>query len=335
MDVKVDRDRAGQFGLTMASVARSLVAATSSSRFIEPNYWRDPATGNSFQIQIEIPQHRMSSNEDLLALPLAAEGPRSRAPLVRDVASVDTGSLMGQIDRYNMQRVVSLTANLAGQPLGNMIAPIQDAIRRAGEPPRGVAVALRGQAPALEETLSGLRIGLLLSIAVILLLLAANFQSFRLALAIVFAIPAVICGVLLMLLLTGTTMNVQSFMGMIMACGISVANSILLVTFAEFRRREGMAGQAAAAAGSRDRLRAILMTAGAMIAGMIPIAIGWGEGAEQTVPLGRAVIGGLAAGTAATLFLLPPLYAMLQGKASPFPASLDPTDAKKIGRAHV
>ena len=328
VEVNIDRDRAAQFGLTASSVARSLVAATSSSRFIEPNYWRDPATGNSFQIQIEIPQNRMRSNEDLLALPLAPDQPHSRAPLVRDIATLEAGSFMGQIDRYNMQRVVSLTANLAGQPLGNMVTPIRDAIRRAGDPPRGVTVALRGQAPALEETLSGLRIGLLLSIAAILLLLAANFQSFRLALAIVFAIPAVICGVLLMLLLTGSTMNVQSFMGMIMACGISVANSILLVTFAEFRRREGMAAGLAAVAGSRDRFRAILMTATTMIAGMIPIAVGWGEGAEQTVPLGRAVIGGLAAGTGATLFLLPVLYALLQGSASRFSASLDPTDAK-------
>ena len=131
-----------------------------------------------------------------------------------------------------------------------------------------------------------------------------------------------------MLLLTGSTMNVQSFMGMIMACGISVANSILLVTFAEFRRREGIAAGLAAVAGSRDRFRAILMTATTMIAGMIPIAVGWGEGAEQTVPLGRAVIGGLAAGTGATLFLLPVLYAILQGAASQFSASLDPTDAR-------
>jgi multidrug efflux pump subunit AcrB len=327
VEVNIDRDRAMQFGLTASSVARSLVAATSSSRFIEPNFWRDPATGNSFQIQIEIPQHRMSSHEDLLALPLAAERTGLRAPLVRDLATVDAGSMMGQIDRYNMQRVVSVTANLAGQPLGTMVGPIRDAIRKAGDPPRGATVALRGQVPALEETLSGLRTGLLLSIAMILLLLAANFQSFRLALSIIFAIPAVICGVLLMLLWTGSTMNVQSFMGMIMACGISVANSILLVTFAEFRRKEGLAAHSAAVAGARDRLRAILMTATTMIAGMIPIAIGWGEGAEQTVPLGRAVLGGLATGTAATLFLLPVLYALLQAKASRYSASLDPTDA--------
>jgi multidrug efflux pump subunit AcrB len=328
VEVTIHRDRAAQFGLSAASVARSLVAATSSSRFIEPNFWRDPATGNSFQIQVEIPQHLMRSHDDLLALPLAPDSSRARPPLLRDVASLEPGAFPGQIDRYNMQRLISLTANLAGQPLGAMLEPLRDAIRRAGTPPRGVSVALRGQVPALEETLSGLRLGLLLSIAIILFLLAANFQSFRLAIAIITGIPAVIIGVLLMLLATGATMNVQSFMGMIMASGISVANSILLVTFAEYHRRDGASPHAAALAGARDRLRAILMTAITMIAGMIPIAIGWGEGAEQTSPLGRAVIGGLLAGAAATIFLLPACYALLQGSASPFSASLDPTDSR-------
>jgi multidrug efflux pump subunit AcrB len=335
VDVSIDRNRAALFGYTAASVARSLVAATSSSRFLEPNFWRDPATGNSFQIQVEIPQNEMRSAEDLLALPLSAKDtesspkiPHPRAPLLRDLAVLDTGATMGQVDRYNMQRVVSLSANLEGQPLGRMIAPIREAIARAGEAPRGVMVALRGQAPALEETLAGLRTGLLLAIASILLLLAANFQSFRLALAIVAAIPAVVCGVLSMLLLTGSTMNVQSFMGMIMACGISVANSILLVTFAEFRRQEGATAAEAAVAGAKDRLRAILMTASTMFTGMIPLAIGWGEGAGQVVPLGRAVIGGLLAGTAATLLLLPVLYAVIQRAASPHSASLDPSDPR-------
>lgn len=328
VDVQIDRNRAALFGYSASSVARSLVAATSSSRFIEPNFWRDPATGNSFQIQVEIPQNQMRSNEDLLALPLSAKDAQPRGPLLRDLATIDAGTTMGQVDRYNMQRVVSLSANLEGQPLGRMIGPIREAIARAGESPRGVMVALRGQAPALEETLSGLRTGLLLAIATILLLLAANFQSFRLAMAIVAAIPAVICGVLGMLLLTGSTMNVQSFMGMIMACGISVANSILLVTFAEFRRQDGATAAEAAVSGAKDRLRAILMTASTMFTGMIPLAMGWGEGAGQVVPLGRAVIGGLIAGTAATLLLLPVLYAVVQRAASPHSASLDPADSR-------
>src|SRR5207245_8078881 len=178
----------------------------------------------------------------------------------------------GEVDRYNMQRVVSFTANLHDKPLGKIVTDIRQAIARAGTPPRGISVNNRGQVPAFEETLAGLRSGLLLSILVVFLLLAANFQSFRLAFAVTSAVPAVLCGVLVMLLVTGTTLNVQSFMGAIMAIGISVANAILLVTFAESARRDGAPVHEAAIEGGRGRLRAILMTATAMIAGMIPMA---------------------------------------------------------------
>src|SRR5260370_5743766 len=167
----------------------------------------------------------------IIATPFVTDGPAR--PLLSDVAKVDYGTTMGEVDRYNMQRVVSLTANVHGLALGKEALQIQDAVKRAGNPPRGVNVVLRGQIPALQDTLSGLRVGLLLSIAVIFLLLAANFQSFRLAFAVIAITPAVVCGVLLLLLITGTTMNVQSFIGAIIAIGIAVANSILLVTFAE------------------------------------------------------------------------------------------------------
>jgi multidrug efflux pump subunit AcrB len=207
------------------------------------------------------------------------------------------------------------------------VAPaLEAAVQRAGAPPRGATVWIRGQIPSLEETLSGLQVGLLLSIAVIFLLLAGSFQSFRLALAVVSTLPAVLCGVLLMLRVTGTTLNVQSFMGAIMALGIAVANAILLVTFAEMSRREGNSPWEAAVAGARGRLRAILMTATAMIAGMIPIALGIGAGSEQTAPLGRAVIGGLIVATVATLTVVPIVYALLQKTAVGQSASLDPSD---------
>src|SRR5207249_11926648 len=233
-------------------------------------------------------------------------------PLVSDVATVDYGTVPGEVDRYNMQRVVSFTANIHGKPLGQVVGEIRQAIARAGTPPRGVTVNDRGQVPAFEETLTGLRTGLLLSILVIFLLLAANFQSFRLAVAVISPVPAVICGVVLMLLLTGTTLNVQSFMGAIMAIGISVANAILLVTFAETHRREGLPVMEAAVEGGRGRLRAILMTASAMIAGMVPMALATGE-RGQAAPLGRAVIGGLSMATIATLTVLPAVDAVLQG----------------------
>src|SRR6185295_7529046 len=174
----------------------------SSSRFTDPNYWRDPKSGNAFQIQLEIPQNQMASREDIGNLPVmnshGAATDFSR-PLVNDVATVDFGTTMGEVDRYNMQRVVGLTANVYGEPLGTAAGEVRAAIARAGTPPRGVLVNVRGQVPPFEETFSGLRNGLLLSVVVIFLLLAANFQSFRLTLAVVSTVPAVICGVLIML----------------------------------------------------------------------------------------------------------------------------------------
>ena len=324
VQVAIDRDRAGQFGLNMSNVAKSLVAATSSSRFIEPNYWRDPVSGNGFQIQVEIPQHKMASLEDVGNIPVMEDGePR---PLLSDVASVAYGTTVGEVDRYNMQRVVSLTANIHGKVLGDAAREVRAALARVGAPPRGLTVSVRGQLPPLEDTVAGLRIGLLLAIAVIFLLLAANFQSVRLAFAVLCTVPAVLCGVAAMLLVTGTTLNVQSFMGAIMAIGVAVANAILFVTFAEMRRHEGADHLDAALHGGRSRLRAILMTAVAMIAGMTPMALGLGESGRQTAPLGRAVIGGLAAATLATLFILPSIYAILERRARVASPSLDPDD---------
>jgi multidrug efflux pump subunit AcrB len=324
LDVNVDRERAGQYGLTMADVTRSLIAATSSSRFIEPNYWRDPASGNAFQIQVEIPQNRVQSMADVNALPVMRAG--AERPLLEEIASVKYGSMPGLVERYNGQRVVSLTANIHGVALGQAAEKLNVALRHAGDPPRGVTVKVRGQIPALEQTISGLRIGLLLAVAAIFLLLAANFQSFRLALGIVLTAPAVLCGVALMLLLTGTTLNVQSFMGAIMSIGIAVANSILLFTFAERARLEGKPVHEAAIESGVSRLRAILMTASAMIIGMLPMALGLGEGGRQTAPLGRAVIGGLILATFTTLTILPSLYAILQRKARGASVSLNPAD---------
>jgi multidrug efflux pump subunit AcrB len=234
----------------------------------------------------------------------------------------------GQIDRYNMQRIVSLTANVAGESLGEVSDRIREAIARAGEPPRGVTIAVRGQIPPLEETINGLQNGLLLTVAVIFLLLAANFQSFRLGLAVGLIAPAVLSGVVAMLLLTGTTLNVQSFMGTIMVLGVAGADSILLIAYAERFRREGRSVFDAAWEGGCARLRALLMTVTAMTAGMLPLALALGAGTEQTAPLGRAVIGGLLVSTLATMLVLPAIYAIFQARASRVSLSLDPDDPK-------
>ncbi len=326
VEVNVNRERAGLLGVTVGDVARSLVAATSSSRFTAPVYWADPASGVAYQIQVELPQARMNSLEELRNIPVNARGNDSL--LLRSVAGVQKGMAVGEYDRYNMQRQVTLTANVAGEDLGTVSRRISEALAKVGSPPARVALNVRGQIAPLTQMLASLRSGLLLAVVVIFLLLAANFQSLRLSLVVVSTVPAVVAGVALALWLTGTTLNLQSFMGAIMAVGVAVANAILLVTFAERSRRAGATSPAAAVEGARSRLRPILMTSLAMIAGMLPMALGLGEGGEQSAPLGRAVVGGLVGATLATLLVLPAVFALVQSRASRQSASLDPNDAE-------
>jgi multidrug efflux pump subunit AcrB len=323
LDVNVSRERAGLMGVEMAEVSRSLVAATSSSRFVVPNYWADPNSGVAYQIQVQIPQTTMNSVEDLENIPIAYND--GQPVLLRSLGTITEGTTPGQYERYNMERMITVTANLEGD-LGTVAAEVRAALAELGAPPPRVSIALRGQVVPMEQMLDGLQTGLLLAIVVIFLLLAANFQSFKLALVVVSTTPGALVGVVLALWLTGTTLNIQSFMGAIMTIGVAVANAILLVTFAERSRLAGNSAAAAAVDGARTRLRPILMTSLAMIAGMLPLAVGFGEGGEQTAPLGRAVVGGLAAATAVTLAILPAVFAIVQGHAHRRSASLDPDE---------
>ncbi|HEU4616408.1 MAG TPA: efflux RND transporter permease subunit, partial [Gammaproteobacteria bacterium] len=324
LQVNVDRERAGLMGVGMADISRSLVSATSSSRFVVPNYWADPRTGVAYQIQVEIPHDELHSVDELGNVPVAYRG--DRPILLRSVAKVTKGTAPGQYARYNMQRLVTITANIQGADLGSVAQEVREAIAAAGTPPPRTSVALRGQVVPMQEMLGGLQNGLLLAIAIIFLLLMANFQSAKLALIVASTMPAAIAGVVLALWLTGTTLNIQSFMGAVMAVGVAVANAILLVTFAERARMRGAAASDAAVEGGASRLRPILMTSAAMIAGMLPIAIGFGEAGDQTAPLGRAVVGGLAAATLATLFVLPAVFAIVQARGGRRSVSLDPDD---------
>jgi len=225
-----------------------------------------------------------------------------------------------------------VTANIGGADLGTVAKAVMNAVRELGSPPPRVNVAVRGQVVPMQQMMDGLRTGLLLAVVVIFLLLAANFQSVKLSFIVVSTVPAVIAGVVLTLWLTGTTLNIQSFMGAIMAIGVAVANAILLVTFAERSRLGGTSADAAAVDGAQSRLRPILMTSFAMMAGMMPMALGLGEGGQQTAPLGRAVVGGLAVATLATLLVLPSVFSIIQSRAHRRSASLDPDDPKSASR---
>jgi len=325
LNVNIDRERAGQLGVTTQQIVQSISTSTWSSRFVARNFWQDPKTGVGYQVQIEVPQEQMSSIEDVAKMPLM-QGGSSGHPNLGDVAQLSFGSVVGEYDRYDMQRMVSLTANIQGEDLGRAANQIDAAIRAAGPPPRGVTVQVRGQVAPMRETLRNLGLSVCFAIVVIFLLLAANFQSMRLAFVVVSTAPAVISGVVVALLVSGTTLNLQSFMGAIMALGVSVANSILLVTFAEEHRRTGGNSVEAALFGSTSRLRPILMTSVAMVAGMVPMALALGEGSAQSAPLGRAVIGGLIASTLATLLVLPIVFAKAQEEISVASPSLDPYD---------
>lgn len=322
--VAIDRERAGLLGVKVDDVAKSLVAATTSSRFTLPNFWADPGSGISYNLQVQIPEARTRSLEDLRNLPVSAEAGRT-VPL-QNLASIVPGTAVGTYERYNMARVVSITANLHGTDLGTAMRAIRAAIADAGPPPDAkTKLDFRGQIVPLEQLLDGFRSGLVIAVIAIALMLLANFQSLRLTLAVVTTVPAVLAGVVVTLWLTGTTLNIQSAMGAIMSVGVAVANAILLVTFAENARVSGQDPLAAAVSGAKTRMRPILMTSFAMIAGMLPLAIGGGDGGEQTAPLGRAVVGGLAAATLATLFVLPAFFALLASRRVRSP-SLDPDD---------
>jgi multidrug efflux pump subunit AcrB len=328
VDITVDRERAGIIGPNIAQVSKALVPATWSSRFTVLNFWADPNSGVAYQVQVQIPQKLMTSLEDVGNLPIMQHHPRDaekgkvKAMLLRNISDIREGTALGEYDRYNMQRLVSVRANIASDDLGGAARLVRQAIAELGEPPPGVNVALRGQVIPMQEMMSGLRYGLILAVAAIFLLLMANFQSLRLPLIVVSTLPAVLAGVVLALWMTNTTLNIQSFMGAIMSLGVAVANAILLVTFAERARAAGVNSAEAALEGARSRLRPILMTSAAMIAGMLPMALSGG----QAAPLGRAVVGGLVAATCATLFVLPSIFALVQAGAHRRLDSLDPHD---------
>lgn len=321
--IDMDRERVGQMGVTPAQVARSLVAATSSSRFTDKNLWLDNSKGLAYQVQIQIPEYEMRSVDDIRNIPLQSG---NLHPTLTDVASFSEETGPGQYDRSGPNRLVTITANIHRKDLGSASESVEKAIKLAGDPPRGMVIEFKGQVKLLNETLSSLQGGLGVAIVIIFLLLAANFQSFKLSIAILSSVPAVLAGSLVMLLLCGATLNLQSYMGIIMSVGVSVANAILMITNAEHLRLELKDAQRGAIMAAGSRIRPILMTSLAMIAGMIPMALGMGEGGDQVAPLGQAVIGGLIASTLVSLMVLPGVFTMVQRKASFKSVSLHPED---------
>jgi multidrug efflux pump subunit AcrB len=323
ININIDRVRAAEQGVTVNDISRSLVASTSSSRYTEKNVWLDQKLGLSYAVQVEVPEYQMASINDIKEIPVLSNQPR---PVLSDVADIKQGITFGENDNIGAIPMISVTANLNHKDLGTATDDVQKAISTLGKLPRGVTVATRGLSQTLTDTLDSLQSGLLVAVIVIFLMLAANFQSFKMSFVVLSTVPAVLFGSLLLVKLTGATLNLQSYMGMIMSVGVSISNAVLLITNAEeLRKHNGNALQSAREAAAL-RIRPILMTSLAMIVGMIPMASGLGEGGDQTAPLGRAVIGGLFASTFAALLILPLVFAWVQGNTTTDSVSLDPED---------
>ncbi len=321
ININIDREKLALMGLSLEQVSRSITASTSSSRLTSKNFWLDSRTSYTYQTQVQIPEYEMNSLEELQSVPLVKGQAR---PILSDVASFQLEKSPGEYDRAGPRRFVTIGANIHKKDLRSASTAVQKAIDDVGVPPTGLVTEIKGISALLTETLDALQTGLFAAIVVILLLLAANYQSFGIALSVLSTVPAVLLGAMLMLFATGSTLNLQSYMGIIMAVGVSVANAILIVTNAETLRIEYKNASKAATTAASIRLRPILMTSLAMIAGMIPMAIGFGESGDQSAPLGRAVIGGLAASTFAALFIVPLVYAWVRQKAGFESVSLMP-----------
>jgi len=319
----VDRVRAGQLGISGAQIANAVVTATSSSRFTTPSYWLDKTSGTAYQVQVQYPQYRMNSTTQLEAIPVSS-GSDGKTHYLNEVAGWKHVTIPGEYDRLNQQRYITISANIQQNDRGAVFKMVRQAIADMGSLPNGAKILLRGQPELLQQTLQSLQFGLLVAVIVIFLAMAVYFQSFRIAVVTLSIIPAVIAGSLLMLLITGQTMNIQSYMGTIMAVGVAIANAVLFITNAENSRKSHTSSPHIESAA--NRLRPILMTSAAMIAGMIPMALGLTEGGDQTAPLGIAVIGGMIFSAFSVLFFLPLVYQWLIGRKKYIPVSLDPDD---------
>ncbi|MGP0062012.1 MAG: efflux RND transporter permease subunit [Isosphaeraceae bacterium] len=325
VELNIDREKAGLSGATVEDVRHAVVMATASTRFANLNYWIDVKTGFDYLVQLQVPALRMEKPEDVETLPIESINPLVNL-MIRDVATVRRGVRPGEIDRDMSQRYLTLTANVEGEDMGRASRQVQQALDAAGEPPRGVRVETMGQLPPMLEMFQSLGIGLAVAVFVIFVLLTAYFQSPRLSLISVGAVPGVLAGIATMLYFTNTSLNIESFMGSIMCLGVSVSNSVMLVTFIDEHWKKGVPSVEASILGASERLRPILMTACAMTVGMVPMALALEKGSQMQAPLGLAVIGGLVMSTFATLLVVPSIFAVVMGKKVAISPSIYPDD---------
>jgi multidrug efflux pump subunit AcrB len=309
----VDRTRADQLGLTQKDVANSLLVSLSSSTQISPNYWINPANNVDYPVAVQTPQYRVDSTAALLETPVRADGVKT-PQLLTNIARLQRGTTPSVVNHYDVQPLYDIYANVQDRDLGSVARDVRKVLDEV-KIPGGSFIEVRGQVATMRSSFVGLGLGMIFAIVLVYFVMVVNFQSWLDPFIILMALPGAMFGILLMLFVTQTTINVPSLMGAIMSIGVATANSILLVTFANDTRATGADAVQAALEAGHTRLRPVIMTALAMIVGMLPMALGLGEGGEQNAPLGRAVIGGLLMATVATLFFVPVVYSVLRKKA--------------------
>ena len=324
MKFDVDRARAGQLGFSQLDVATGLLISLSSSNQLNPNWWVNPANGVDYPVVVQTPTYRMDTPEAILNTPIHSEATHS-TEVLSNVAQEQRGVTTQVVNHYNVQPLYDVYANVQDRDLGGVARDV-DKVLDEFRPklPAGSFFETRGQVGTMRTSFTGMAYGLLFAIVLVYFVMVVNFQSWMDPFIVLMAVPGALGGILLMLFFSHTTVSVPALMGAIMSIGVGTANSILLVVFANDLRREGADAMTAAYQAGRTRLRPVVMTAVAMLVGMIPMAMGLGEGGEQNAPLGRAVIGGLIFATAATLFIVPVVYSMLRTQA---PQAFDQIEA--------
>jgi multidrug efflux pump subunit AcrB len=323
--VNVNRDRAAELGLTPKEVIDNLITALTSDVMIAPSYWVDPKNGNNYFVTVQYPENQVKSIEDLKAMPLRA--PNLKMPTylnqVADVVPILTPT---EVDHYQLQRVVDVYVAPTGEDIGTPSREIQDIISKTSLPPN-IRVNVRGLVVTMQDSFKSFGIGLILAVLLVYLILVAQFSSFVDPFLIVLAVPTGIVGVIVTLALTGTTLNIQSLMGIVMLQGMVVSNSILIVDFANVLRSEGRNLRDAVVQSCRIRLRPILMTSLATVVGLLPMAFKLETGSDAYAPLARVIIGGLLTSIALTIFVVPAAYLIMYRRREARAGALVPGEA--------
>jgi multidrug efflux pump subunit AcrB len=306
IELDIDRTRAKELGLTQKEVVGNIITALTSNAMIAPSFWIDPKTGNDYMLTVQYPEQQINSFDDLRAIPI-------RGQKVTDSTRLDVVSNMRRIksptevDHYQLRRVIDIYVQPLGEDLGRIARAIDDLTART-KLPNGVTVTLRGLVQGMRQSFRSFGVGLLLSVVLLYLILVAQFRSFLDPVLILTAVPPGLTGALLILYLTGTTMNVMSLMGLMILIGMTVSDSILIVEFTRHLREDGMSVRQAVVTAARVRLRPVLMTSLATIIGLLPMALKLGAGSESYAPLARAVLGGMSVSLAMTVIMVPAAY---------------------------